>query len=359
MNKVILIAAIMLLLITPVRAEPAEIIDTDALENAVPEYVTDILGSDEVSSASDVDGLGNRIIAALKDELQRSYKPAISRGIAIVLIAAICSVLDIFGDESSPFYIKICACTAVSLVCSGELNSFFALGGNAVNALSDFANALLPTLCAAGVICGTPLAAAAKYAASMLFIDILITVASDIILPLIYAYTAAVIASAAFGSKALSSVCGFMKWLCTSLMIALTLTFVVYISISTAIASGGDAVATKVTKTAISMSLPVVGGIISDAASAVIASAELMRNLVGVFGLFVVLAICLSPFIVIGLNCLVLKASAAIVKTFDGNGVSSLIGDLSSAYGMLLALTGSAGLMVFISVISCIKAVGS
>lgn len=357
MKKIIIIIAAALFLSTPCYAESELVLDTSELERAIPDYAIEILESSNPDSYDDIEGKSQKILGALSFELKSEYKPALRRGLYLLVISLVCSIFEIFSSEKAPLYIKLCGCCAVSLVCAGGLGSYIKLGTDTLSAISEFSNALLPTLCTAGIICGTPASSAASYAASALFMDILVYVSKNIVLPLVLVYTALIIASAAFNSKALGSVCNLLKWLCISLMTLLTLTFTAYISISSAVASGGDAVASKLAKTAISGALPVVGGIISDAASALVAGAELMRSLVGVLGLFVVLAICVAPFAILGINYLILKAAAAVVGTLNSDSISALIKGFGSSLGMILALTGSAGIMTFISIISCIKAV--
>ncbi len=358
MKRILLTAIAACLLTFPCYADNDGIIDNSKLENAVPDNVSDTLDNPSVDDAADADGLLGKVLAMLKSELQKAYKPALKRGLLVLIIALLCSAFEVFSSDNSPFYLKLCGCAAISLVCVGDVGSYMSLGTQTLNTISDFSNALLPTLCTAGIVCGTPAAAAAKYAASALFLSIFITASAKIILPLIYAYTALVIANAAFGGKGLEGMCGLFKWICTTLMIGLTLAFTAYLSISSVIASGGDAVASKAAKATISMALPIVGGILSDAASSVIAGAEAVRGMVGVFGLIVIICICVTPFAVLGINYLILKAASALAGTFN-SAAASLINGIGNCFGMILAMVGSAGIMVFLSIISCIKAVSA
>ena len=141
-------------------------------------------------------------------------------------------------------------------------------------------------------------------------------------------------------------------------MIAVSLGFTAYISISSIVASGGDAVASKFAKTAISTALPVVGSIISDAASTVVAGAEAMRNTVGVFGMLALLAVCVSPFAVMAVNYLGYKLTAAAVKAFGCHKLASLTDCIGSAIGMILGLAGCCAIILFVSMAISIKAVG-
>lgn len=128
--------------------------------------------------------------------------------------------------------------------------------------------------------------------------------------------------------------------------------------LSSIVASGGDAVASKLAKTAISTALPVVGGIISDAAGTVVAGAEAMRNTLGVFGMVALLAICVSPFAVMALNYIGYKLTAAAVKSFGCARLGELTGCIGSAVGMLLGLVGCCAMILFVSMAVSIKAVG-
>lgn len=359
MKKILVFIITAIILCSVCYADNENYIDTNELENSVPDYVIDILGESELSADTDIDGMWQRIIHSFNQELQKVYKPALRRGLYLIVIAMICSVLEIFAVKKTPVYVKLCCCSVICILCAGDMGSYISLGKETMSTISEFSNALLPTLCTAGIVCGTPIASAAKYAASALFMDILVYAADNFILPMILAYTALVIASSAFENKALSGVCNLIKWLCTFLITALTLAFVIYISVSSAVSTGGDAVASKVAKTTISTVLPVVGGIISDAASAVVAGAELMRSVAGVFGMLAVLAMCVAPFAALGINFLIFKASAALVKAFDTGSISNLINGIGNSIGMILALVGSSGIMIFISIISCIKAVSA
>ena len=133
--------------------------------------------------------------------------------------------------------------------------------------------------------------------------------------------------------------------------------FTGYLAISGAVSSAADAVTAKAAKAAISAALPVVGGIVSNAAGAVVAGAGLVRNSVGVLGLLAVLSVILGPFIALGARYLLYKAASVLARSLAPDGLGDLVSAVGTAFGMALALVGSAALMLFISVISLMKAV--
>ena len=102
---------------------------------------------------------------------------------------------------------------------------------------------------------------------------------------------------------------------------------------------------------AVSAALPVVGKILSDAASTYLAGAELVRGAVGAVGLAAVLCVCIGPVLSLGAHYLLFKAAAAVTEPFTEGRLSGLIGDIGTAYGMTLGLVGSGGAMLFLSVV--------
>ena len=246
---------------------------------------------------------------------------------------------------------------AVSAIAISDVHSFLGMGMETLLSLSDFSKALLPTMCAAAASAGAFTSASAKYAATALFMDVLITIATNVIMPLISIYLAAVIANAVLSKDTLANVSKLLKWLCTSALTLLTLAFTSYLGMTGLISGKADEFATKLTKTALGSVLPVVGSIVSDTAETLVAGAGILRNAIGVFGFLAVAAICLTPFLTLGLHYLVYKGTAAFSEALADKRMAELISDVGAAFGMLLALVGAGGIMLFFSLISSMKAV--
>ena len=199
--------------------------------------------------------------------------------------------------------------------------------------------------------------AAAKYAATALFMDILMTAARTLLLPLAYVCLAARTASAALDSPAIDGASRLITKVTGIATTAIMTAFTAWLGITGAVSGAADAVTSRAAKTAISAALPVVGGVISDAASTVVAGAGLLKNAVGAFGLIAAAGVCLAPFLMLGLRYLFYKAAAALAAAFADKRISGLISELGGVFGMVLGVVGAAALMLFISIISVTKAV--
>ena len=357
MKKILIFTALLFSVCCISGTAVAESLDTSRVEKAVPENARDIIGEVSLEN-SDFGGLLSRLRKALSDELSGAYKPALKSGAAVLAISAACAVLGTVNTPSRmPDFVLLAGALAVSSVAVGSVSSLMTLAVDTIFELETFSKSLLPTLAAAGTASGAAMSASAKYLAASLFTDVLITVSSRVVIPLISAYMAASIADAAVDGASLRGVANIIKWVSVTVMTAVNLIFVSYLTVTGIIASSADAVTLRFAKTAISTALPVVGGILSDAAGVVMSGAAALRNAVGVFGLAVMCAVCLAPFLKLTAHMLVYKAASALAAPITDTRIAKLLGDIGTAYGMMLGLVGSVSIMLFVSVVSAMKAV--
>lgn len=134
--------------------------------------------------------------------------------------------------------------------------------------------------------------------------------------------------------------------------------FVTYLTISGVIAGTTDALTVKAAKFTMSSMVPVVGGILSDAAETVLAGAGVLKNTVGVFGMLVVIGICLIPFFQLGFHYLTYKVASALSAALSGSRVAALIDQIGGAFGLILGMTGSCALLLLISMITAVSVTG-
>jgi len=123
------------------------------------------------------------------------------------------------------------------------------------------------------------------------------------------------------------------------------------------VSGSADQVTTRVARTTIATALPVVGGIVADAAETVLAGAALVRNGIGVMGLLVILAICLMPLLQLGAHYLMFKAAAGLSEGITDKRIGGLISSLGTAFGMVMGLTGAGAMMLFFAIISMMRIV--
>ncbi|MBQ3405458.1 MAG: hypothetical protein IJG63_08600 [Oscillospiraceae bacterium] len=338
----------------PVK-ELSEALELSELRDKLPEDARIAAGSTAILD-TDINGAAERLADLAKGLLSGVLGDALKKAAAIVSAAALCSMLTaLFGEGKSTQYVTLAGVMAVTAIAVGDMRSFLGLAGSTMHELDDYSKILLPALTAAASAGGAISAAAVKYSATVLFLQILISLSDSLVIPLICAYAAASVAGAAMGGAGLNGAANLIKWLTVTIMTLVMGAFVIYLTVTGVVASSADAAAARIAKTTVSTMLPVVGGMVSDAASTVISAAAGIRNAVGVFGLFALSAICLCPFLKLGIHYLIFKASAALTAVLTDSAVSKAVSALAASIGMALGLSGACAMMLFISILSVIK----
>lgn len=355
-----LLAALLLCGFTFAEGEDELLESSGALElqDALPPEAGSILEDFGVSDAMTGQSGLDAVLEAFKNLLPNLISGVLGtvvKILAVILLMALAA--SVLPDGAAKESCVLCGCVAVAALSLSDVHSYFDMGVNALNSLSEFSRVLLPTMCAAAVSAGAVTSATVKYAAAALFIDIFISVGRTVIVPVIGAYHASAVATAVVGRDTLGGVSSGLKWVGTKLLILLVTGFTLYLGISGLVASAADGAAVKAAKSAMGALLPVVGSVIADAAGTVAAAAGILRNAIGVFGFLAVAAICVAPFATLGMYFLAYKAVGALAAAISDKRVGELVDAIGTAFGMLLGLVGSMGVMLFISIISCMRAV--
>ena len=189
MRRAILLLLICLALCAPVRAESAadelyDALDIGQAEAAVPQEARDILGDAGVEDAMEPEGMLSRLADAALEKLGSLWRSAAASGLKLVAVALLCALASAFTDGGTERYVGLAGCLAVSAVAFTDAGSCVGAGVAALEDLQTFSRALLPSLTAAAAAGGAVTSAAAKYAATALFMDILMTAARNLLLPL-------------------------------------------------------------------------------------------------------------------------------------------------------------------------------
>ena len=261
------------------------------------------------------------------------------------------------GKDTLGQYVSITGALWITAVSAGNLNALIGLGQQTIVDLSQLSKALLPVLAAAEAASGGVTAASARQVAAVFFSDILLTAIERVLLPAVYLYIGTAAAGAVLEGELMERVGSLLKKLIGWALGGLLTLFTAFLTISGAGAGTADGQAVKVAKAAVSAAVPVVGGILSEAAESMLAGAGLLRGLLGAFGALAVLSFCLVPFLRLGgqyllYQCASLAAAAAGPKKLTG-----LLTALGDAFGLVLAMTAASALLLLISLVSSLTAV--
>ena len=292
------------------------------------------------------------VIPLIRPDLYEASKVCL----AVIAAVMITSVIQSFS-KSQKEVCDIAGTASIAATLLLSANSMIRLGSDTVVEMTEYGKLLIPVMTAALAAQGAIGTSAALYTATMGIISLIGTAMSKLLLPMIYLFLALAIASGATGQDMLKQFRNMLKDGISWFLKTVLTIFTTYMGLTGIISGTTDNTAAKITKAAISSVVPVVGGILSDASESVLASASMTKNAVGLYGLFAILAVFLNPFIKIGCHYLLLKATGAVCAIFGSKTMTELIGDFSTAMGLLLGITGSVCLLLLISTICFIRGV--
>ena len=301
-------------------------------------------------------GLWNIIKAGL-EAADDSFRDAMSVCLAAAVTAILGGVLRTISEKQCRRSIDLCCVLIIAEQFLSTSTALIHLGTDTAQELREYGKLLLPVMTAAMAARGGVSASAALYAGTALFDNILSSILSKILTPMVYLFLALSIGNSILGEELLGKIRDFLKWAMGWALKGALFLFTGYLTISGAVNGTADAAAVRAAKIVISSAVPVVGNILSDASETVLISASALGNAAGVYGMITVLALFSGPFIKIGLHYLFLKLTGAFCTAFDTGPATKLMNDFAAAMGLILAMVGTQTVLILISTTCLMKGV--
>ncbi len=316
----------------------------------VPEAAQEYMPDSEETFAEGLLYILKKAISELAPELAKASSVCLSL-IAVVLLLRVFSSISKKASAS----IRLTGAVVIGLLLLEPVNAMVQLGTDTITELSEYGKMLIPVMTATMAAQGGTTTSAALYAGTVFFNSLLTGIISKFIVPALYIYLCLCVAGCAVEQDMLTKVQEFAKWTMTTILKWVLYIFTGYITITGVISGTVDASALKAAQVAISGMVPVVGGILSGASETVLLSAGMMKGAAGVYGIFAILALCVSPFIQIGAQYLLLKVSGAVCNVFGYTPAVSLVQKFSSGMGIVLAMTAAVSVLLLISLVCFMK----
>ena len=275
----------------------------------------------------------------------------------ILFAALLTSILPVLSEKNHSA-VSIAATAAISAVMFQHTGAMVGYASETVWELCEYGKLLCPVLTTALAAQGGVTVSAALYAGTTAFLALLGMLVSRLIVPMVYLFLAFSVAYSALNQEMLKKFSDAVKNLLTWLLKTLLVVFTTYMSLTGAVSGTTDTAALKAARITISSTVPVVGGILSDASESVLVGVGVLKNAAGIYGILAVLAVLAEPFVKIGMQYLFLKASSAVCSLFADKSVCTLTEHFSAAMGLLLDMVATGGMLVFISTVCYLKGIG-
>lgn len=282
---------------------------------------------------------------ALRDTLRSLLK--------IFLIAVLCGCANGFAQEHRQV-VTMGGALAVAVVLFQDFRSVLHAVLAAIEQVGVLAAGMFPVMAAALTLTGAAGTAAATQTAGMFAFDLVIRMIEKLLVPAVCAYLAVLTVNAAAGGDLLASLGGLIRWAVTGVLKLVLTLFITFLTLGSSVSGSVDQFSLKAARFAVSGSVPVVGGIISDAAESMLSGAVLVKNAVGVLGMLCVAAVCVVPFLKAGAAYLAFKAGAAVMSPVCGKELGSMLSGIGEGIGLLLGMLGACCAILFFEMVLAI-----
>ena len=340
------------LLCLPARAAevPVDLADT------LPQTAAELLREGGSVTENGLSRLLERLGPALREALTQSVRGAVTLTMVVLLTGA-AQGFAVASGGAAERWVSLAGVLSVTALSAGDLSALIGLGAATMQDVAAFAKMLLPTMAAALAGSGGVLTASAWQVGTLWAADALMSVINELLLPLTYCHIALAAAGAALPESGLEHLADGLKKLISWGLCGIVALFTLYLSVSNVLTGSADRAAVKAAQAAVSGAVPVVGGLLSEAAEAVLGAAHSLRAVIGAAGVFGVLLLCLTPLVRLGVQFLLYRAAAFASAVNGVKPLERLLEQLGDAFGLILAMTASCALLLLAALLVSISMV--
>ena len=289
-------------------------------------------------------------------EAMTEFRQALKTGLSVFCCSLLTAIM--LGAGCSAAVAEAVGAVCISAMMLQSSGALVGLAVQTVSEVSEYSKLLFPVMAAATSARGAVTSASAISIGTSALTAFLNSFLRRVMVPAIYLFLTASVANCALGTNSLKQIRDTIRKFSAWFLKAVLTGFLTYMSITGAVAGSTDKTALKAAKAAISTVVPVIGKTLADASEALLLSADIARNSIGIYGIFAFFGICILPFARIGAHYLVLKGIAALCSIVGSKRQTALVDDFAEAMGLLLGVTGVMCALSVIGVACFLKGVG-
>lgn len=314
-------------------------------EKSFLEKVYSIISGD---FSQDFDSAWQILISLLFDSVL-SFLPLIATIIAISILGGMVGNLGSpTNNKSISNVVHFIIYGIIIVLISTVILKMVTITTNTITSIKTQIDVVFPILLTCLTALGGTASVGAYQPAIAIFSGFIIEIFTSLILPLFLISIILNLVSNLSNSIKLNKLISFVNSLSKWIIGIIFTLFTGFITIQGLSAGAVDGLSIKTAKFTIKNSLPVVGGYLSDGLFLILASTNLIKNAIGGAGLFLLIAVVLSPIIELILFMLTLKLMAGVIEPLGDDKIASFVGTLSKSMSMLIVMVACVSFMYVI-----------
>ncbi len=321
-------------------------LDTDYFDDGVRETIEKFINGEEVFSFS-------HIVDVFGGKMLKQVVSCVPMCASIILICILSSTLSRFSasltGKATENIVQFVCFSAILVLLAGSVYSLAEDIKNTVSALASFMNIIFPIMVTMLVVVGGGGSANIFSPYLAILSSAIVNGLNSVVIPIFFACFALSVVGSLSDDVKLDGVRKFLKTFCDWLLGLGFGIFCTFLAGQSLMSASVDNVTIKATKFALSSYVPILGGYLSDGFDIVLASSVLIKNAVGVTGIFVIFFSILLPLVELIVFSLALKLTAGLTQTIADRRISDMLNGVSSAVSMLITLLlGTAFVFFFV-----------
>ncbi len=282
----------------------------------------------------------------LKDALQ------VMSGVIVVIIihSILKTISENLGNESVAkiaYYIQYILIVTLIM---GNFSNIIEDIKISISDLTSFANTLIPLLTTLMIATGNAVSSHMIEPILLLVITFIGNFITNVLIPIVLVSTALGIISKISDYAQVDKLSKFLKKGSTLVLTTILTLFMSLATLEGGITSGLDGMTLKAGKSLVSNAIPVVGGILGDAIDTVLGYSNIIKNAVGVVGIFVIICICIKPILNLTALTITYYLGAALCQPIADKKIVSLIEQMGGTFKIFLAIMFTITVMLIIGI---------
>lgn len=298
----------------------------------------------------DTNQLLKNIFPLLGTEIKEALKVMGSILIIVLIHSVLKSISDNLNNKSVAQITYYVQYILIATVIMTNFSSIITLTKEAVGNMISFIQLLFPLLMTLMLASGSVVSVNLVQPIILFIINLISNIFQSIIIPIILVGTALAIVSKISDRIQIDKLSKFLKSSSVWVIGILLTIFVGVLSIEGTLGSSVDGITAKTAKAAVSSFIPVVGKVLGDAVDTVIGCSAILKNAIGIVGVIVVIAICITPILKLAIITIIYHLTAALCEPIADSKIVSLITQMADTFKILLAIVCSISVMLIIGI---------
>uniref|UniRef100_UPI003FED6037 stage III sporulation protein AE n=1 Tax=Candidatus Merdicola sp. TaxID=3085652 RepID=UPI003FED6037 len=280
----------------------------------------------------DTNQLLKNIFPLLGTEIKEALKVMGSILIIVLIHSVLKSISDNLNNKSVAQITYYVQYILIATVIMTNFSSIITLTKEAVGNMISFIQLLFPLLMTLMLASGSVVSVNLVQPIILFIINLISNIFQSIIIPIILVGTALAIVSKISDRIQIDKLSKFLKSSSVWVIGILLTIFVGVLSIEGTLGSSVDGITAKTAKAAVSSFIPVVGKVLGDAVDTVIGCSAILKNAIGIVGVIVVIAICITPILKLAIITIIYHLTAALCEPIADSKIVSLITQMADTF---------------------------